>query len=335
MACKNQPSEKKRRNCREDASFHDQRLLGADGAEVKVAASFTGAEEGDKSLAEENESFKSEYRAAGVTAACRVVFFDSPHACRVALAKYGTSVDSALASALKLVGEIISTDVGRLNPNILTATFPTSFLSAMEDVFTLWITILLPFSPPLLQQSFYSPLNLSLKKGDAATARSLVVTGIYAKSSNLLDDANGDECRDLLEHHGIVLAALDDDPNLIISAALEHCVALSNEQKASVPAKELPLRPYHFDPSFLWANPDARAAIFKWARSAFVVQQAAAISLFANLPDDCACDVLDFLQVPMPRSESLHVATCCASPEAQAWMRAVVVAAVLVRIFAS
>ena len=66
MACETRTSSNKSRKCGEDPS--------------------------DQSSALENESFKSEYRAAGVTAACCVALLESPRACRVALAKYGTSI---------------------------------------------------------------------------------------------------------------------------------------------------------------------------------------------------------------------------------------------------
>jgi len=198
----------------------------------------------------------------------------------------------------------------------------------------------------LKQRYLCNPLKMFVKKRDAKTAQSLLVAGADVGADDAfmrkfrlpLKDAKDDDCRDLLEHHAYVLAALDDDPNLLVSAALEYCAALadSSKAKATVPVQGLTgllLRAFHRDPSHNWPPHEARSLMFKWARNVFIVQQAASNQLFSELPDDCACDVLDFLQVPMPRSESLHVATCCASPEAQAWVRAVVVAAVLVRFF--
>jgi len=105
MSCENQ-SLNKRRRCGEAPSSHDPRLLGATIAGAQVAA---------QSPAVEHESFESEYRAAGVVAACRVALLESPRACRSALAKYGSSIDSALARALRIGGsckinEVVSSE---------------------------------------------------------------------------------------------------------------------------------------------------------------------------------------------------------------------------------
>lgn len=78
---------------------------------------------------------------------------------------------------------------------------------------------------------------------------------------------------------------------------------------------------------FLWAPAPARAAIFLWARNTFVVQLAKTVEPFEKLPEDCAGDVLEFLDIAMTRKEALHIATHCSSPEACAWVRAVVAAA--------
>jgi len=198
-----------------------------------------------------------------------------------------------------------------------------------------------------LRKQWYlsNPFLKSLKKRDAKTAQSLLVAGADVGADDAcmrnfrlsLRDVRDDDCRDLLEHHAYVLAALDDDPNLLVSAAVEYCAALADSSKATVPATRptsLLLRAFHRDPSLLWAPREVRRLLFEWARNVLVVQQAASNQLFSELTDDCAGDVLDFLQVSMSRTESLHVATCCSSPEAQAWVRAVVVAAVLVRFFA-
>jgi hypothetical protein len=105
MSCENQ-SLNKRRRCGEAPSSHDPRLLGATIAGAQVAA---------QSPAVEHESFESEYRAAGVVAACRVALLESPRACHSALAKYGSSIDSALARALRIGGsckinEVVSSE---------------------------------------------------------------------------------------------------------------------------------------------------------------------------------------------------------------------------------
>ena len=84
---------------------------------------------------------------------------------------------------------------------------------------------------------------------------------------------------------------------------------------------------------FLLLGPrTARAAIFVWAQGAFIVQLAAKTEPFAALSDDCAGDVLEFIELGMPSAEALHIATHCSSPEACAWVRAVTAKAVVVRI---
>ena len=51
---------------------------------------------------------------------------------------------------------------------------------------------------------------------------------------------------------------------------------------------------------------------------------------FADLPDDCAGDVLEYFDAPKTRPELVYIATHCSSPEACAWVRKVVAAAVAV-----
>jgi len=93
----------------------------------------------------------------------------------------------------------------------------------------------------------------------------------------------------------------------------------------------LSLRDYQLDPSFLWAPRAACAAVFAWVRSAAIAQSASTCEAFAELPDDCAGDVLEFILVThLSRQESLHIATHSPSPEAHAWLHAVVNAAIAV-----
>jgi|GEM_PF-5471438 hypothetical protein len=54
--------------------------------------------------------------------------------------------------------------------------------------------------------------------------------------------------------------------------------------------------------------------------------------LFVNFPDNCAGDVLDFFKMTISRTEALDIATHCSSPEAHAWVRAVVAAAIAVSV---
>ena len=132
----------------------------------------------------------------------------------------------------------------------------------------------------------------------------------------------------------LLLPALDAiaaAPATLISIAVAHCVGLSAPEWA-MPASEVSLFAYQLGPSFFWAPRTARAAIFVWARDAFIVQLAANTEQFAALSDDCAGDVLEFIELGMPRSEALHIATYCSSPEAHSWVRAVAAKAVVVRI---
>lgn len=146
-----------------------------------------------------------------------------------------------------------------------------------------------------------------------------------------LDIAKDDACRALLQDHAAVVTTLTAKPTALVSAAVKHCSALANQLEASETTLALPLSSYHFDPSFLWAPPEARAAVVAWARNAFTAQQVAINELILDLSDDCAGDVLEFLVMDMTRKESSDVLTHCSSPEACAWIRAVVVGAVAVR----
>lgn len=84
------------------------------------------------------------------------------------------------------------------------------------------------------------------------------------------------------------------------------------------------------DPSFLWAPHEARKMVFKWAQDAFLAQLAADTQPFADLPEDCAGDILEYMELGMPRGESLLIAMHCSSLEARAWVRAVLAVKVAV-----
>jgi len=79
---------------------------------------------------------------------------------------------------------------------------------------------------------------------------------------------------------------------------------------------------------FLWAPPAARAAVVAWARDAYTVHSASTSELFADLPDDCAGDVVEFLDISVTRTEAQHILVQCSSSEARVWVDAVVAAAV-------
>jgi hypothetical protein len=108
---------------------------------------------------------------------------------------------------------------------------------------------------------------------------------------------------------------------------MAHCATLSASEEP-LPATALSLRACHFDPCFLWAPSDARAAVVTWALHVFIVQLAGTNQPFKRLPIDCAGDVLEFFE--MTRNESDFIANHCSSPEARDWVRAVVAAVVAV-----
>lgn len=147
-------------------------------------------------------------------------------------------------------------------------------------------------------------------------------------------------CRALLEHHYLAVQHLSIYPRDIIPAVIAHCtgsrvsmkfmptVELS-ASKIEEAVQVLSLRTYHFnDPSFRWAPTNARASIFAWAQDVFAAQLVAIAEPFADLPEDCAADVWEYLiETAMTRIDMQHIVTNCSSPEALAWIGAVVAAA--------
>ena len=142
-----------------------------------------------------------------------------------------------------------------------------------------------------------------------------------------LDLATDATCRDILTHHKAVYALITEEPTKLVASALAHCAKLSASGEPG-PSSVLSPRAHHFNPCFLWAPPAARAAVVAWARSVFIVQYAPNVEPFGVLIDDCAGDVLEFFGVTHKKSEL--IATHCSSPEAHAWVRAVLAAAVVV-----
>ena len=174
-----------------------------------------------------------------------------------------------------------------------------------------------------------------------ATVQSLLLAGADADADNNANDetpielaVDGSSCRDLLEHHATVQAVIRADPIALVSAALSYCATLADSKEA-VPASQLSLHAYQLDPFFLWAPSAARTAVLAWARNAFVIQLAAMTEPFDELPDDCSIEVIEYLETNLARSESLCLAKHCSSPEAHAWVRSIVAAAVVVSLFVS
>jgi hypothetical protein len=171
-----------------------------------------------------------------------------------------------------------------------------------------------------------------------ATAQSLIAVGVYADSQMkyristvLICTKYGSAYHAFLQHHATILKFVYEFPDSLIPNVVAHCATLSGCVDAA-PAPALSLHIYQLEPSFLWAPGDARAAIFAWAKDAFVVHVAATTEPFTDLPDDCAGDVLDYLDLKMCRMASLLIATKLSSPDARAWVRAVTAAAVAVSI---
>lgn len=143
--------------------------------------------------------------------------------------------------------------------------------------------------------------------------------------------ATNGACRDLLGHHESILRILRVDSSAFVSAVVAHCAALSTPN-SSAPETKLTLRAHQLDPSFLWV-PHIEACIdrFGWARDVYAAQVASNVQPFVDLPDDCAGDVLEYLEFKMTRAEVLHVVTHCSSPEAHAWVCEVATAAIVVK----
>jgi len=219
---------------------------------------------------------------------CRSAMVKSPAASRSAFAAHGESIDPTLAHSLEVVGSY-SNEHG------------------------------------------CTSLHKAVINGDALTVQSLIQAGATLDAEDIngatpLELVTDSTCRDLLKHHAEVLTAVAVNPIILVSAVLAHCATLSGFEEYA-PTTVLSLREYHFDPFFLWAPLDARAAVFAWARNAFIAQLAAATLPFVALPDDCAGDVLEFLELTNARAEALHITGQCSSSEAHAWVRSVVLSA--------
>jgi len=210
----------------------------------------------------------------------------------------------------------------------------TALMCASERGFTAIVVLLLRAGAGMEIKNKYSrtPLHECAIRGDATTIQCLISAGakICAMDRNCatpLDLATDASCRELLEHHAAVLATLAKDPAALVPAAIAYCATLSTTDE-TVRAEKLSLREYQVRPSFLWATPAARTAVFKWARDAFIIQLAAMTPPFSLVPDDCAGDILEYLEIALSRPESLHLLAYCSSRKAHVWVRAVAEAAV-------
>ena len=142
------------------------------------------------------------------------------------------------------------------------------------------------------------------------------------------DIANDEACQDLIEHSKALLETLEANPEALLTSAKAHCAALAAPDEP-IPETALSLRAYHFDPCFLWAPYKARAKVFEWAQEVIIAQLAVKAPFLEELSDDCNGDILEFLVSTMTRTDLLNtMSTLCSSPEANAWVRAIVVEAV-------
>ena len=146
----------------------------------------------------------------------------------------------------------------------------------------------------------------------------LIAAGVDVNAMNCdgeqpVDLVTDDTCRELLEHHASVFAEVDREASALVVAAHVHWANLS---KSEVPifAPALSLCAYQIDASFCWAPPPARSAVIAWARGVKIAQFAATTQLFADLPDDCGGDVLEFLEVLMPREVMMNLSAHSLSP---------------------
>jgi len=175
-----------------------------------------------------------------------------------------------------------------------------------------------------------------VRRGNAYATEVLIAAGVDIDATNWdaerpIDLAIDEACRELLDHHAPIIAEVDREASALVVAAHVHWANLSSST-VLLATPTLSLRAYHLDPSFLWAPLDARNAVFAWARGVSIAQLAATTQLFADLPDDCGGDVLEYLEVMMPRKVMLNLAAHSSSPKASAWVHLIVSAAAVVSI---
>jgi hypothetical protein len=136
-------------------------------------------------------------------------------------------------------------------------------------------------------------------------------------------------CRSVLNHHGNILTKVEEKPAVLVTLATAHVATLmpSNDSGFVTSVK---LHEYQSDPTFLWAPAQARAEVFLWAQDVALSQLAATNPAFAELPDDCAGDILEYLENTLSREEMLHITNHPLSSEAHHWVKSVIATAVVV-----
>jgi len=308
--------------------------FGSNDQDKRILQNASAAETPSPCLPEESGTLQSNEDAMvgnlPVIFACRTASVKGPAASRTALKKYRASINSELARTLEIVG---SYDLEVVIFEYLV--YPVNFACLLHCALdVIWLT-----SSGRCSQAGYTPLHESVRQGDVATEQFLLIAGAEADAENNANDEtpldlaiDGTSCRDLLERHAAIQALVRADPAALVSAALSYCATLSDSKQA-VPTPQFSLSLYQLDPFFLWAPLAARTAVLAWARNAFIIQLAAMTELFDELPDDCSSDVIEYFETNLARSETLCIAKHCSSSKAHAWVRTIVTAAVVVRIF--
>jgi hypothetical protein len=147
-----------------------------------------------------------------------------------------------------------------------------------------------------------------------------------------MDVVEDHDCCALLEMHAAIVNFHKLNPGALVAAAVAHYAALSEHSDTPMRRQGTLLPACLLAPTFDWAPGEARVAVSLWARSVLVAQLAATDQAFADLPDDCAGDVLEFFESTMNRKDFLHFATHHSSQKAKAWVLDIVTAEVLVSI---
>jgi hypothetical protein len=173
------------------------------------------------------------------------------------------------------------------------------------------------------------------RQGAAAATQALIAAGAVMDFTNRnsekpVDLATDETCREVLEHHANIYSAFKACPAALVVAAVVHWAKLSLSHQF-LPPSALSLRAYQFEPSFLWVSHSTRAAVVAWARGTFIAQLAVNTPPFFDLPDDCAGDILEYLELFMIREVKLIHTSHSSSPEAAAWVDSILSAAIAVR----
>lgn len=297
----------------------DSRSADSSNARKSEVALSSNVEVAPALLVEKWSAGNTAVKQASVLAACRAALVKSNAASQSALAKHRTSICTALAKALEIVGAYT-----------LQVLSWRSFCSSL----TLCIFDRLQMPACAWLQNGQTPLHESVANGDVITTQCLIAAGAYVHAcsedrASPIDLATDVSCRDVIKHHTTLLDALQADPSALVPATIAHCSAFSSVKELDQ-ATALPLHEYHIEPSFSWAPRDARNVIFSWARDIYTVQIAAVTQPFVELPDDCAGDILEYFDLSMTRLELLNISANGSSSEAVRYINSILSEAITV-----